>query len=173
MTTTPDFSQSARRASMFIILSHVIYNTGTTLCAAAMRVTAVIGDGFWRPVANHVSPSATQKLGSSCVAIAYLSVTITSSSIAIIGMLCAPRKSVTAGAPVARAAWVTDAGLSCEISTVVSSSNPSNFISRNTGAGASEMSWSVVVDGAKSSNTPISSKLLGRGKSPAISVAGF
>ena len=72
----PADSHSARRVSRSRIFVCPRYNTGCKFWAWAIFVSAVIGDSFCLPAANHVSMSAIQKSGSSCVAIAIVGVSM-------------------------------------------------------------------------------------------------
>ena len=76
ITVMPADSHSARRVSRSRIFVCPRYNTGCKFWAWAIFVSAVIGDGFCFPAANHVSMSAIQKSGSSCVAIAIVGVSM-------------------------------------------------------------------------------------------------
>lgn len=67
--------------SMFIMFIDARYIAGARLCTVAAFVTAIIGDGHVRPVANQFSISGTQKSESECVIMACLSVMMMLSSV--------------------------------------------------------------------------------------------
>lgn len=70
----PLLSHSARLASKFIMLVAPRYKTARTLCSCAVANNPGIGDSRVCPAANHVGSSIIQKSGSSCTAMAALSV---------------------------------------------------------------------------------------------------
>ena len=154
ITRTPADSHLVRTVSRSNIFVVPRYNTAVRSVDAVWDFNAAIGDGRVRPSANHVSSSAIQKSGSSCVAIAMVSVNIMSPS--IVNSMPASRNTfVIAVSDVASgAAGVGDASnvisekvgmVGIDVTGMESPPNTSSPISKSVGIGKSSAAVSVVV----------------------------
>lgn len=74
MTVIPSDVHVCFKESMSRMFSDARYIAGVFLCSWAMFTASVIGDVRTLPAANQFSVSTTQKSGSLCVAMAWVSV---------------------------------------------------------------------------------------------------